>query len=68
VSKQSEKPLRDLLAELDDLMSWFDQDDFDIEEGFTKFQSGMELVKTINTRLGSLEHKVTVLKERFDQA
>lgn len=68
MSKQSETPLRDLLAELDELVSWFDQDDFDIEEGFIKFQIGMELVKTINNRLSSLNHKITVLKERFDQA
>lgn len=68
MSKQPDVPLRELLAALDKLVDWFNQDDFDIEEGFAKFQAGMELVETVNARLNSLERKVTVLKERFDEA
>lgn len=68
MSKQSkEVPLRELLEQLDQLVDWFNQDDFDVEEGIVKFQDGMDLVKTINVRLSKLEHEVGIIKKRFDQ-
>ena len=65
--KQSKVPLRVLLDQLDELLAWFNQDDFDIEEGLAKFQIGTELVEVINTRLGVIEGNITVLKEKFDK-
>ncbi|HWZ65714.1 MAG TPA: exodeoxyribonuclease VII small subunit [Patescibacteria group bacterium] len=68
MSKQSkEVPLRELLKQLDLLVDWFNQDDFDVEEGLAKFQDGTALIQTINLRLTTLEHEVSIIKKRFDQ-
>ncbi len=64
---KKDKPLRDQLAELDELIAWFDQEDFDLDEALKKFDEGVELAETVKKRLIKLENKITVLKERFDQ-
>lgn len=59
--------LNDQLAQLDALIAWFDQDDVDLDEALQKFDQGVALVDTIKARLGKFEHKITILKTRFDQ-
>lgn len=54
------------LAELDQLLRWFEQDDFDVEEALVNYETGMQLIATIETRLKNVENKVEVLKKRFD--
>lgn len=67
-AQKTEKPLRDQLAELDQVIAWFDQDDFDLDEALKKFDEGVALAEAVKKRLGDLENKIVVLKERFDQA
>jgi len=67
MSDQKNKILRDQLAELDALIAWFDQDDFDLDEAMQKFDEGIALTEAIKKRLSQLENKITVLKQRFDQ-
>lgn len=64
---KKDKPLRDQLAELDELIAWFDQEDFDLDEALKKFDEGVELAESVKKRLVKLENKITLLKERFDQ-
>ncbi len=65
-SPKNDKPLSDQLRELDDLIAWFDQDDFDLDEALKKFDEGVKLTENIEARLLKLENKITVLRERFD--
>lgn len=67
MSAEKNKALRDQLAELDTLIAWFDQDDFDLDEALKKFDQGVELAETIKERLNKLENKITVLKKQFDE-
>lgn len=67
-SKDHSKPLSDQLRELDELIAWFDQDDFDLDEALKKFDEGVKLTEQIEERLNALENKITVLKKRFDGA
>jgi exodeoxyribonuclease VII small subunit len=67
MSQQNPKPLQSQLDELDELMTWFDQDDFDLDEALQKFTQGVELSERIKERLAELENKITILKRRFDQ-
>ena len=60
-------PLREQMAQLEALIAWFDQADFDLDEALVKFDQGVELAEAIKKRLGALENKITVLKQRFDQ-
>ena len=59
--------LQQQLAELDDLLSWFDQPDLDLDQALQKFDHGVKLTEAIKARLQTFENKVTVLKKRFDQ-
>ena len=61
------KSLSDQLAELDTLLAWFDNPNIDIDEALAKFEEGVKLTDAIKKRLSTLENKIVVLKERFDQ-
>lgn len=65
---KNDKSLSDQLRELDELIAWFDQDDFDLDEALKKFDEGTKLTEQIEERLSTLENKITVLKQRFGQA
>lgn len=67
MSHVSNKPLQEQLAELDALLAWFDQPDIDLDVALKKFDEGVELADKIKTRLETLENKMTILKQRFDQ-
>ena len=67
-SAKSEESLQQQMAELDELLAWFDQPDIDLDEALTKFDKGIALSEKLKARLEKLENKITILKERFDQA
>lgn len=58
--------LKDKLAELEELLVWFEQDDMDIEEALKKYEKGSELAVSIREQLTNIENKITVLERRFD--
>jgi exodeoxyribonuclease VII small subunit len=64
---KNDKPLSDQLRELDELIAWFDQDDFDLDEALKKFDEGVKLTAEIEERLKKLENKITVLREKFGE-
>lgn len=68
MSNAKSKPtLQTQLAELDELLAWFDKPDVDLDEALAKFDQGIKLTEEIKDRLTTFENKVTVLKKRFDQ-
>ena len=63
----AQKPtLREQLDQLEQIVTWFEQEDLDVEEAIAKFDDGAKLADDIKTRLGELENKITILKQRFD--
>ncbi len=66
-SPKNETPLSDQLRELDELIAWFDREDFDLDEALKKFDDGIKLTEQIEERLSKLENKITVLRERFGE-
>lgn len=64
---KNDKPLSEQLRELDELIAWFDQDDFDLDEALKKFDDGVQLTGAIEDRLQKLENKVTVLRQKFGE-
>lgn len=61
------KKLSEKLAELDQLVSWFDNEDVDIDDAIEKFDEVGALAADIKAELAVLENKITVLKQKFDQ-
>lgn len=64
--KKTEKPLQQQIDDLEQLIAWFEQDGVDLEQAIEKFEEGSKLADQIKSRLDSLENKITILKERFD--
>lgn len=64
---KNDTSLNDQLRELDELLAWFDQDDFDLDEALKKFDQGVKLTEEIEERLKKLENKITVLREKFGE-
>lgn len=62
----TEPNIQEQLAELDRILRWFEQDDFDVEEALANYEVGMKLIAAIETRLKHVENRVEVLKKRFD--
>lgn len=64
---EPKKTLSKQLADLDELIAWFDQPDIDLDEALKKFDQGVKLTEEIKKQLNEVENKITVLKQRFDQ-
>lgn len=64
---RNEPPLQTQLAELDDILAWFDQADIDLDEALQKFERGTELADAIKSKLTKLENNIEIIKQRFDQ-
>lgn len=50
-----------LRAELDELLSWFDQEDLDIDEAVKKYEAAMAVTKKIETYLQDAQNKIVAL-------
>lgn len=67
MSKPS-KTLADKQAELDELLAWFDSDDFSIEHAMERFEQAKKLADDIEKELTDYKNTFTTLKQRFDEA
>ena len=47
------------------MVSWFESDDFDIEQAIERYQAAEKLASDIEKDLNGLRNKITVLKEKF---
>lgn len=64
---KNEPSLQQQLADLDEVLAWFDRSDIDLDEALAKFDHGVKLAESAKTKLTQLENKISVLKQRFDQ-
>lgn len=64
----SQKNLRAKLDELQEVVASFEHDELSVEEALRQFEKGSALSEDIEKQLAELKTKITILKERFDQA
>jgi exodeoxyribonuclease VII small subunit len=60
------KSLQEKLTELDELVEWFNHDDFALEEAVGQFKKADALAREIEDDLAKIKNDITVLAERFD--
>lgn len=53
------------LSELNELVAWFESDEFTLEQALEKFKQAELLAKEIEGDLSELKHTITVLKKDF---
>lgn len=70
MSKQTEsdKTIQEKTAELNDLVSWFDSDEFTLEMALDKFKQAEALAGEIEKDLGAFQNDIQVVKQKFDES
>ena len=67
MSTKKTKNLQDKIAELGDMVAFFDTDDFDIEQALEKYKAAEKLSEEIREQMSEVKNEINVLKERFDK-
>lgn len=65
--KENEPSLQKQLADLDELLEWFEKPDIDLDEALLKFDEGVQLAQSAREKLSKLENKITILKQKFGE-
>lgn len=50
-------------ADLQKIVTWFEQEEIDLEDGIKKFEEGSKLVKDLKKYLETVENKIVELKK-----
>ncbi|AGL62481.1 hypothetical protein L336_0779 [Candidatus Saccharimonas aalborgensis] len=61
------KTINEQMAQLQELVGWFEGDDFEIEQALDKYAEAEKLARDIQVQLTEYKNQITVLKKRFDQ-
>ena len=59
--------IREKMAELDELIAWFDSEDFELEEAIEKFALAKKIAENIENELLVVKNTITVIGEQFDR-
>ena len=62
---KSEPTIQQKIAELDELLAWFNGDEFVLEQASEKLKEAKKLAEAIETGLNSLENDITIIKKSF---
>lgn len=68
MSQKNNQTVAEKLAKLDELVAWFDGEDFTIETALDKFGEAEVLAREIEDDLAGLKNEIQLVKARFDQA
>ena len=60
---EENKSLEAMFASLEEVIQKLEQDEVSLEESFTLYQNGMELLKKCNEKIDAVEKKVKILDE-----
>lgn len=66
MSETNNKSIQAKINQLNELVTWFDNDDFELELAMDKFKEAEKLAVEIETDLKSLKNDINVLKQKFD--
>ncbi len=56
------------IAQFDELVEWFQSEEFAIEQAVDKLRAADTLATEIEQQLTAIKNDITVLKQKFDQA
>ena len=66
MSETNNKSIQSKIDQLNELVAWFDNDDFELELAMDKFKQAEKLATEIEADLKSLKNDINVLKQKFD--
>ncbi len=62
---KNEPTIQQKIAELDELLAWFNGDEFVLEQASQKLKEAKKLAEDIEAGLNSLENDITIIKQSF---
>lgn len=62
-TKKDEISIEEAFKELDTMIKQLESEDITLEDSFTTYQKGMELIKICNDNIDKVEKKVLILNE-----
>lgn len=62
-----QKDFSKLMAELEEIVAWFEREDVDLDKALPKFERGMKVAGELKKYLEDTENKVEKIKQKFDQ-
>ena len=62
------RSIAEMTAKLDELVEWFDSDEFELELALDRFKEAEKLAAEIEQNLMELKNEVNVIKKKFDEA
>lgn len=64
---EASKTIQEKTDDLNQLVSWFDSEDFILEQAVERFQQAEMLASEIENDLAEMKNTITVIKQKFDQ-
>lgn len=64
---EKNKTIQERMDELQQVLSWFDSDDFKLEDASEKYAAASKLAEGIEKDLLTLKNDVQVLKQKFEE-
>jgi exodeoxyribonuclease VII small subunit len=62
--KQEEKTLEESFGELEEIIQALESREISLEDSFTKYKEGMELLKLCNDKIDRVEKQMLILNDR----
>ena len=67
MSQQTNKSVSEKMAQLGELVAWFESDEFPLEDAIDKFREAEKLAESIENDLKNIKNDINVIKKRFDE-
>lgn len=61
-----DKTIQQQMQDLQQIINWFDSEDFALEDAVKKYHEAEQLASIIDKRLNDVKNEITVLKQKFD--
>lgn len=68
MSDKSKASIAEKTIQLNELVAWFDGDEFELEQAIDKFAEAEKLAAEIEADLSAMKNNITVLKKKFNEA
>lgn len=68
MSAKNNPSIAEKTLQLNELVEWFNSDDFELEKALDKFAEAEKLERDIEADLVALKNNITVIKKKFNEA
>lgn len=67
MSTKNNLTIREKTEALNELVAWFDGDEFELEQALEKFKQAEKMAHEIEQDLLALKNEITVVRQKFDE-